>query len=277
MRIGVIIKKNSLQAYEIALRIASAAERLGVETVFEKTGFEGMEPPGARFFELGGEMPERLVVIGGDGTLLRTLHLIRGEPPLMMTVRAGRRGFFFDVEPYEIEERFEDFVAGRYRVFEYERLAARVDGSALPLALNEDAVLAREGKIIRVTVYRDEEKIYSLDGDGLIIATTAGSTAYALSAGGPIVDPGLQAVVIAPLNPIQLHLRPVVLPMDAEVRVEIRSGSPVARVMSDGQSSLDAGPGSEIRVRRAYNPVRIARFRVEGFYERLFTRVFQYW
>ncbi len=273
----MVVKKGSLQAYEIGLRVASAARRLGVEAVFERSGVEDMRPRDTGLFELGGEVPERLVIVGGDGTLLRTLHHIGGEPPLIMTVRAGRRGFFFDVEPYEVEERFEDFVRGRFKVFEYERLAATVGGEALPLALNEDAVLAREGKIIRITVYRDDEKIYSLDGDGLIIATTAGSTAYALSAGGPIVDPGLQAIVIAPLNPIQLHLRPVVLPLDAEVRVEIRSGSPVARVLSDGQTGVEAGPGVEVDVRRAYSPVRIARFRVEGFYERLFTRVFQYW
>ncbi len=280
MKVGVVVKKGSMQAHEIGLKLRDVGERLGLEVCFEDTGVDKKIVGNVCTFSASShELPERVVVIGGDGTLLRFLHNIPRDtkPPLLMTIRAGRRGFFFDVEPYEAEERFVDFLRGRYTVFEYERLVASLDGSTTNPALNEVAVLSYEGKVTRLTVSRDEEKIYSLDGDGVIVATTAGSTAYALSAGGPILDPELQAIVVAPLNPIQLHLRPVVLNVNSEVSVEVRSGSSEAKLVVDGNVLGSLSPGVELRIKRAFSPVRIARFGVEEFYERLFTRILQYW
>ena len=277
MKIGVIAKEGSAQALEAAFKLCQACRDMGVECFIERSCIPFKTRCPWPLFNILEEVPEKLIVIGGDGTLLRTLHKIGDNNSIIMTVRAGRRGFFFDVEPYEAVDRLKDFVEGKYTIVEYERLRTRIRGEELPLALNDVVVLGKSGKIIRLSIHKEDERVFVLDGDGVIASTTAGSTAYSLSAGGPIIDPELNVIVLTPLNPVQLHLRPVVMPLDRVVSIGLRSGSSEAHVIVDGQAYAEAKAGDSVVVSRAYKPVKIARFKMEGYYERLITRIFQYW
>ena len=138
--------------------------------------------------------------------------------------------------------------------------------------------MGKNAKMVRLSVYLDGEKALNIDGDGVIVATTLGSTAYSLSAGGPIIDPRLDAVVITPLNPIQLHLRPLVVPTSYTIEVEVSPGSNDLSIVIDGQEYYDLGVGDVVSIRRCPWPARIARFRWwEEFYERLYARLLSYW
>lgn len=281
--VGVIVKPGSGLAEDAAIRVVRRLEDRGVDVLVDEDAARSY----ARFrkyqtFRVDRDPPGRVIVIGGDGTLLRTaMRLSRPESTIIMAVRAGKRGFLLDVEQYEIEDRVDDFIEGKYKVIEYPRIKPMLSSSQsepLPCALNDIVLITKMAKLVNLTVYVEGERVYNVDGDGLVVSTTAGSTAYSLSAGGPIVDPRLDVHLITPLNPVQLHLRPIVVPPTYTIEVEIRPYSSPLYLSIDGQHIEEPRPGSVVRVERCDKPVKIARFRYwEGYYERLLTRLLMYW
>ena len=276
--IGLVVKRGSDVAEEIAVRLARRAEEEGYRVYVEVSSEPELLPEKPRF-NIEEWSPEKVVVVGGDGTLLRTfMRLGEGLDPLFMAVKAGKRGFLLDVERYEAEERLLDFLRGNYRVFAYPRYRVYIQGEPKECMFNDAALVAIKAKLVRLNVLINGDPAMSIDGDGVVISTTAGSTAYSLSAGGPIVDPGLEVLVVTPLNPVQLHLRPIVLPDSASVDVEVKFNSNPVHVSIDGQAGYDVEPGSMVSVRKCGRPIRIARFRWwENYYERLYTRLLTYW
>jgi NAD+ kinase len=277
--VGIVVKPNSSTAEEAALKAVKALRDLNVVPIIEENTWKNYEslrkyPK----FSIERSPPRKVIVVGGDGTFLWAVQRTPSSEVIFMTVRAGKRGFLLDVEPYEIEERVKDFVRGNYKIFEYPRLVTYVDDRRLPCALNDVVLLTKMGRLVRLMLYADGYKVYGIDGDGVVIATTLGSTGYSLSAGGPIVDPSLDVIVIAPLNPVQLHLRPVVLPPEYKIDIEVRPNSGDAYVIIDGQHIEEVGPGIMVSVRRCEFPARVARFKWwENYYEKLYTRLLTYW
>ncbi|WP_460125097.1 NAD(+)/NADH kinase [Stetteria hydrogenophila] len=280
--VGVVVKPGDRAAGEAAERVIRRLAERGVDFAVEEDSarvYEGLR--GYPTFRLDRDPPGRVIVVGGDGTLLRTaMKLADPGRVLLMAVRAGKRGFLLDVEPHEVEERVDDFLEGRFRVVEYPRLQPSTPdaGEALPCALNDVAFVAQKARLASLTVYADGEKIYNIDGDGVVVATTVGSTAYSLSAGGPIIDPRLDAHVVTPLNPVQLFLRSVVLPPTVTIEVEVKPHSHPVYMSIDGQHLEEPKPGSLVRIERCSRGIRIARFHDHrGHYQRLLERLLQYW
>lgn len=273
----MVVKLGSGVAEETALRVVKVLESHGVKVLVEESvNYESF----SRYprFSLSDYVPDRLIVVGGDGTLLRTLLRLQRETPIIMGVRAGKRGFLLDVERYEVEDRVRDFIRGEYRVFTYPRFTVYANGERIACILNDVAVVSKMAKLVRVTVSIDGYPAMRIDGDGVVIATTIGSTAYSLSAGGPIVDPRLDVLVVTPLNPVQLHLRPIVIPSSSRVEVSVTPQSNEAYLNLDGQIVKELHPGSLVTVTRCESGVKIARFRWwENFYERVYTRLLAYW
>ncbi len=187
-----------------------------------------------------GEEADLIVAIGGDGTLLfaAQIALARGIP--LIGVNRGRLGFLTDVLPDDMIANVDDVLAGRYETDRRQLLQARLvheDGTARAyLALNDVVVQRQEsGRMVELEVRVDEVFVNRTGGDGLVIATSTGSTAYALSCGGPIIHPALGAVVIAPISPHTLSDRPIVLGRESriEIRLVARSGMR-AQVTCDG-------------------------------------------
>ncbi|ALU11622.1 inorganic polyphosphate/ATP-NAD kinase [Ignicoccus islandicus DSM 13165] len=248
MKAVIARKPGSELADRIAKEAIEILRRHGVETC----DFPNCNPCESDF----------VVVIGGDGTLLYVASKTPCDTPPIITIRAGRRAFLLELEESEVEDGLKSFLEGRYSIEKHKRLRFGEFN-----AMNEIAVLSKGRRVTKLSVYSDGSKIYEgLEGDGLIISTTLGSTAYALSAGGPLIDPRLDAILIVPVNPIQLNVRPVVLPSTAEVTINIEYNLEEVDVLIDGiistkakniSSSLD-GPY-----------VTLARFKPRKFYERL--------
>jgi len=276
-KVGIVVKPNSIIAERVALRAVRKLEDLDIQVlVEEETANAYTSLSEYQQFNLDNP-PEKTIVVGGDGTLLRTIMRMKNpSKTTIMAIRAGKRGFLLDVESYEVEERVEDFIEGDYRIVEYPRFQAVFpDGSNC--VLNDIALVMDKAKLVRLSVYHGGERIMGIDGDGLIISTTVGSTAYSLSAGGPIIDPSLQVIVLTPLNPVQLYLRPVVLPITATIDVEVKHNSNPLYIVLDGQEVYKLNPGDIVRVRKCQSNVKLARFKWwENYYERLYTRVFSY-
>ena len=195
-----------------------------------------------------------LIAIGGDGTLLSiAAHAVRAEKPLL-GVNRGRLGFLTDVSPADMATKLTAVLDGNYTTTRRALLAARIQtASGRELAANalNDVVLTRQqpGRMLDFATYVDGRFVNAHAGDGLVAATPTGSTAYALSCGGPIVQPDLDAIVLAPICPHTLSDRPIVLPGRARVRViaHTRDGTP-AEVNCDGQVLGSLGEGDELNI-----------------------------
>ena len=201
-----------------------------------------------------GQLADLIVVIGGDGTMLfaAQLALARGIP--LLGVNRGRLGFLTDVLPDEMIASVDAVLEGRYVTDQRELLAASLahaDTEALTYRALNDVVAQRQesGRMVELEVWIDGSFVNTHGGDGLVVASSTGSTAYALSCGGPIIHPSLGAVVIAPISPHTLSDRPIVVQRQSciEIRLVARSGAR-AQVTCDGVRLGDLEPGSRLGI-----------------------------
>lgn len=274
MRVSLVLKKDCMVCREIARNVLEYGEKeLGLEMYLDAEAVNDLT--WSKIYRPGVDKVDAVIVVGGDGTLFRFLHKIRNDCEiLLLTVKAGRRNFFMEIRPEEVKQRLKDFAEGRYLIEEYPRLDVIVlkRDFTTPSALN-DIVLTSWGpyrhKVIGLDVYVDEEKLYSITGDGIVVATPVGSTAYALSAGGPIVDHRLSCVVVVPIAPMQFNAKPVVLSLDRRLRIGVAHGD-VALVV-DGELVDKLVVGESVEVFRSRCGAKLVRFSRFSTYARLFA------
>jgi NAD+ kinase len=221
---------------------------------------------------------ELVVVLGGDGTILRGAGVARDAGVPVLGVNLGRVGFLAEAEREEMSEVTERIAAKDYVVEERMTLEVDVfqDGSlvARNWALNEASVekSARE-RMLEVTVEIDGRPLSTWGCDGVVMSTPTGSTAYAFSGGGPIVWPDVQALLVVPISAHALFARPMVLGPDTHLAVEVVPHGEVTGVMwCDGSRTVDLPPGARIEVRRSAVPVRLARLNSWSFTDRLVAK-----
>ena len=210
-----------------------------------------------------GEQCDLVIVMGGDGTMLNAARsLVDYEVPIL-GVNLGRLGFLADVSPSEIPHRLEAVLQGHFREARRSLLHAQVlredEITGEADALNDVVVHKREvARMIEVDAFLDGRFLNAYRADGLIISTPTGSTAYALAGGGPILHPGLEAVVLVPICPHTLTHRPIVVKADSVIEVVLNSANTTeAQVTCDGQISLAIEPGDRILIRKKSRKVRL--------------------
>ncbi len=275
VRIGVVPKLNSPEALQLAKLVLKSAENKGLAAFLDARARELVSWD--KFFYVGKDSVDMIIVVGGDGTVLNTLHLLGDSDVPIATIRYGRRGFLCDVPPYEYSEMISRIASGDYKLVEYMRLKGEVKGvGETPPALNELAIVSSgsgRAKVTRLYVHKDGEELYRrLVGDGVIVATPVGSTAYSLAAGGPVVDPSMRALIVTPLASITLCTRPVILPPNSEVRVTVARDSPEALLIVDGAFSVTLKPRDSVIIREYRKPAKFARFYLGDYYVRIFER-----
>jgi NAD+ kinase len=278
--VGLVVRPSSDVAERIALEVIQHVKEAGWEPLIEVESAEAYPGRlgGLRTFSLDRDPPDRVIVIGGDGTLLRAAIKAGDNDVVFMAVRAGKRGFLLDVDETELSKRVPEFLRGEFEIVEHQRIRAEVEGAVTPCALNDIVVFTAEGQMVRLDVMTRGERVMGLDGDGLVISTTTGSTAYSLNAGGPIIDPRLDVIVLTPLNPVQLYLRPVVMSRSEQLTIRLREDSGAAYLVIDGQVKHPLRPGALVSVGPCPRPLRVARFNWwANYYERLFARLLSYW
>jgi NAD+ kinase len=216
-----------------------------------------------------------LVTLGGDGTLLRGARLVAPYGTPVLGINLGHLGFLTSFAPHEMDAAFPHLVAGDVRIEERMVLAARAetaDGATRGeyLALN-DAVLHKGGfaRVIRIGVRADGQVVGTYRADGIILSTPTGSTAYSLSAGGPIVSPTLDCIIATPICPHTLAVRPLVLPAEEHITVEILDTSEELILTIDGQEGAALAPGDRLVVRRADVPLCLVRLPGQTFFDTL--------
>lgn len=199
--------------------------------------------------------PDLIIAVGGDGTVLSAASAAIEHDIPLCGINVGRVGYLAEFEVHEVEELVAALVDTTYHVVE--RSVLRIDvGERSALAVN-DAVVEKviSQRIIEVAVEVNDRPLATYRTDGIIVATPLGSTAYSLSAGGPVVDPSLDAMVITPIAPHSLLTRPVVVAPDAHVVMTVDVDRP-ARVNVDGREFASVDPGGAVRVRKSDRSVR---------------------
>jgi NAD+ kinase len=198
-----------------------------------------------------------MIAVGGDGTLLEAARLVTGREVPLLGINRGRLGFLTDVLPQDVASGIDAVLDGHCAADERRLLEARLHrgerSTARLLAMNDVVLLRREtGRMLDFQTRVDGRYLNSHRGDGIVIATATGSTAYALSCGGPIVDPRLDVLVMAPICPHTLSDRPIVVPGNAVIEVRsLDRGSGLAEVTCDGARLGDLQPGDRLEVSAA--------------------------
>jgi NAD+ kinase len=198
-----------------------------------------------------------MIAVGGDGTLLEAARLVAGREVPLLGINRGRLGFLTDVLPQDVAAGIDAVLDGHCAADARRLLEARLHRGerdvARLLAMNDVVLLRREtGRMLDFQTRVDGRYLNSHRGDGIVIATATGSTAYALSCGGPIVDPRLDVLVMAPICPHTLSDRPIVVPGDAGIEVRsLDRGSGLAEVTCDGARLGDLQPGDRLEVSAA--------------------------
>jgi len=208
------------------------------------------------------EDTELMMVLGGDGTLLRAAELARPVGTPLLGVNLGHVGFLAEAESADIAGAVDGVVSRRYGVEERQTIevVARLNGEVLAetWALNEATVEKRD-RMLEVVAEVDGRPLSRWGCDGVICATPTGSTAYAFSAGGPIVWPEVEALLLVPISAHALFARPMVVSPRATLAVEILPGTPGGVLWCDGRRRFDLPSGARVEVRTSDLPVRLAR------------------
>ncbi|HEX8317527.1 NAD(+)/NADH kinase [Longimicrobium sp.] len=273
-RVGVVGHSDYALLKETLARLASFAGREGVSLFYE--------PPLREHVGDGQELTadachglDLLLTLGGDGTLLRGARMVAREGIPVLGVNLGHLGFLTSAPRDEMEAGLSRWLAGEFSIDE--RLVLLVHTETAEgergrdhLALN-DAVLHKGGaaRVIRLSMTATRDVVGSYSADGIILATPTGSTAYSLSAGGPIVSPTVDCIIATPICPHTLGVRPLILPADETVMVEVLSPTQELLLTIDGQESETLVPGQRVVVRRAPQPVRLVRFPGQTFFSTL--------
>ncbi len=219
---------------------------------------------------------DALLTFGGDGTLLRGARLLGGREVPILGVNFGRLGFLTTATREGLDQALDCLVAGRFVIERRQVLQASIrDGSgdrrATQMAVNDVAVhKGGVARVVRINVFINGENVGPYSADGIIVATPTGSTAYSLSAGGPIVVPGVEAILVTPIAAHTLAVRPLVVPATYRIVVEpIQGWADDLLVSFDGQTGTTLAPGESVDVRRADHRVCLVRLGGDGFFRRM--------
>jgi NAD+ kinase len=218
---------------------------------------------------------DAVIVLGGDGTILAVARRCAEKNVPILGVNFGRVGFLTELEPGEVDEKLPLYLEGAFWVDERSMLKAEVESGGVAhslMALN-DIVLVRGGepRVIRVKMWIDGHLYNTTVADGVIVSTATGSTAYNLSAGGPILHPQVRSKVLTPIAPHLVADRSLILEAGATITLELQPGSTAAVLSADGQINVDVAAGSQVVVTSSAHVTRFLRRRPPTYFYRILS------
>jgi NAD+ kinase len=247
MKILVVCRIDNPDALSYAQKLQSTLAQAGCDV-----GFDGGTSAVVGEIGLPFSGADIVIVVGGDGTILRTVQQMQPQVPLI-GINWGEVGFLADLEPSEALKFITTLPKG-FSIEERMRISFSREGVHLGDALNEALIVtARPAKMLRFSIVVDGVVAEQFRSDGLLISTPTGSTAYAMSAGGPIVDPRIHGFLLVPLAPYMLSSRPHIISSSRRLEIRLESSKP-ANLVIDGQEAIDLGSSGAIEVSQAEYP-----------------------
>jgi len=249
MKMLFISRIDSRDALAFTDQLAGDLHARGHEIIFEEETAASLGKSGV---ELSGARSDLVIVVGGDGTILRSVQRMDHQIPLL-GINWGEVGFLADLEPRKARDFLFD-LPEKFAIEKRMRVELNKDTEHLGDALNEALIVTtRPAKMLRFSILIDGVVAEQFRADGLLISTPTGSTAYAMSAGGPIVDPRIQGIVLVPLAPYMLSSRPHVISSERRLEIKLESAKP-ADLVIDGQRTVELGTDDIIEVKKSPEP-----------------------
>jgi NAD+ kinase len=272
LKAGVISRPDDEAALDLARDIARYLQKEGVEVIVETETALGMDNPESNT-DLGEMAPDFMVTVGGDGTILRTAMQMQEPGTPILGVNKGSRGFLTEVDPKNVNDALDRVIKKDYRIEKCIKLSSKhlETGKIFPDSLNE-VLLASSmpSKAIDIRLKVNGEPLIDIQSDGVMASTPVGSTAYNLSAGGSIIHPESNSIILTAISPYS-YFRSIVIPSDSTVTMELMKARSEGIIIIDGRDYTATKPPTTIEVRVSEHQARFIRFR--SFYERLERRL----
>ncbi len=249
LKVGLVSRLDDQRALEIAATLARQLRKKGISVIAELDLAKRGRLGGGR--DLSDLKSDLIVTVGGDGTVLKTCMSIRDPETPILAVNMGRRGYLTEVEPRQALRAIELFMKGKYRLEKRTKLAVYLDGTHVVDALNELVISSGSpSKMLDFLLSIESDSLLQSRGDGVIISTATGSTAYALSAGGPVVDFSVDAYVITFICPLEF-IRPRVVSMARQLSIQLMAPKQKGLVVADGRFQRELTQDVKLMVRKA--------------------------
>jgi NAD+ kinase len=262
-KVGIILKQDSGEALRIGIELTDWLQERGVTGVID---------------QITADM-DLLVILGGDGTLLHVAYQASRYKIPVVGVNLGSLGFLTEVSVANRYEALEKILAGSVvmedRLMLKSRLCRGESGTSEWYYALNDVVISKGSidRLARMEAWADDEFITSYRADGLIFSTPTGSTAYNLSAGGPIIHPEMHAIMLTPICPFMLESRPVLLPQTVRLITRVVGPADDVKVIVDGRSTFDMADGEHLEVMAAEHPLRLVCSPHKGYFEILRSKL----
>jgi len=268
-RVGVVAKLNSPEASRVSLDSGKFLKSKGVEVLY--TG-DLAHMAGRRPTPIEKMAVDLVLAVGGDGTVMRTAQKV-GETPIL-GVKVGALGFLCETTPETVRDALERVLSGRFYLEHKTKLRVKYKDLNLPDVLNEVLVTtSKPSRILSLSVLKDGAPLHRGKADGVIISTTTGSTAYALSAGGPIIDPRLDVMEVIFICPLSAGLRPIIFPSSSSIEVRTSPDAAPGIVVLDGQTTIPVDHDVPVLVERSEKSAVFVKVNPPEFYKRIREKI----
>jgi len=270
MKIAIVVKPHAPQGKKILLNLINFLQQKKIE-IFLSTDEQKLFNEKYSDWD-GSQNVDLLIVCGGDGTLLRAVHNLKNFSIPILGINIGTLGFLMDTKTSEFIPALENFLAKKSQALPRQLLDVQIIRNKKPLAkfvaLN-DAVVHKTklSRLATLTFNLDEKKVATYRADGIIVATPTGSTAYSLSAGGPIVHPSMEAIIITPIAPHTFTQRPIVIPAHRKISIIFKSRSGNGNVTIDGQIAFPLEYEDEVQITKSPHTLKLIRKNGRHFFQ----------
>lgn len=278
MKIGIIGKKNKDRVYELAAALQKWLTERSAKVYVEEGIARKMGLENAVSESMLPASVDVVVVLGGDGTFLSTSRLLHRHNIPIVGVNLGGLGFLAEFTEDEVYDIMGRILENDYEIEEREMISATVlkGGEEFDKYVVLNDLVINNGPVSRVVdlaLYIDEIRVTTLKADGIILSTPTGSTAYSLSAGGPIVYPTLPVILVTPICPHLLTNRPLVVPSDMNIRVRVLTDTQNTYLTADGQVGVTVNAGDEVILKRSQCTVRLVKSPFRDYFTILKTKL----
>ncbi len=279
MRFGIHSNDSRDLDYKTAIELSKYLVERGCTPVFEK-GLENTNLSSVSGIEFNDfDDVDVIVSIGGDGTFLSVISDYRHLNKPFVGVNKGSIGFLTEISDYNIEAAFDRIIDGKYKIMERMQLKAELYDrynklKCEDICLNDVSVLrGAQPHITKLTLYIDNERVEKFYGDGIVVAAPTGSTAYTLAAGGPLVMPDLDVILITPLCPHSLQSMSYVIHSNSEVEIQLGSFETVPLICPDGREFPNIEQGDVLKIRRYDKNVHTINLGMTGFFQNIKRKI----
>lgn len=270
-KVGIVVNCRKKRPIQVGKELISWLENRGIEVYSTEMDGIALEMEDSKTCPNLGEVVDCVITLGGDGTFLRAARIMSPFGIPILGINMGNLGFLTEIELNEMDEALEKLIRGKYQLEDRIMLEACVkrNGQVINTFVGLNDVVVTKGsfaRLIILDIYAADEFVTTYKADGVIIASPTGSTAYSLSAGGPIVYPGVDVTILTPICPHTIQNRSLVLPSHQTVRVVIVNQYTDSMLTIDGQSGFRLINGDEIVVSQAPNYTRLVRIKEYRFF-----------